>query len=311
MKILSIDIGGTTTKIAVICSETKKIIAKYEAIKTQKGNSLKWLFYYIDNNVKETYKVISLCIPGFFSKEKQMIISAFNLGYKNFKVVDECKKYSNKKVFVTNDANAASLGEFWKSNLKYNNAIFYILGTGLGGAIIIDKKIYEGSLGFAGEFGHGPFYKDKVKCSCGNEHCIEPISSGTGITNNLILNAKNNPNSELGKVYKSDPKKFSIEKITPLIKKNDKLVNKSLRESLTPLVNNIVIMIYAFNPDAVFIGGGPSKLGDYLMNIIKSILKENKNLSLIEKTKILISKHGNDSALYGCAYNALSKMNSF
>lgn len=66
MKILSIDIGGTTTKIAVICSETKKIIAKYEAIKTQKGNSLKWLFYYIDNNVKETYKVISLCIPGFF-----------------------------------------------------------------------------------------------------------------------------------------------------------------------------------------------------------------------------------------------------
>ncbi|MGL5246282.1 MAG: ROK family protein [Mycoplasmoidaceae bacterium] len=311
MKILSIDIGGTTTKFAIICSETKKILKKYDALKTQKGNSLKWLFEYFNKNINETYEVISICIPGFFSKEKQMVISAFNLGYKNFKIIDECKKYSNKKVFVTNDANAASLGEYWKSNLKYNNVIFYTIGTGIGGAIIIDKNIYEGSLGFAGEFGHGPFLEKKTKCNCGNEHCIEPLSSATGITNNLILNAKNNQNTELGKLYKLDPKNFSIEKVIPLIKKNNKLVIKSLKYSLTPLVNHIVVMIYALNPDAVFIGGGPSKLGNDLINIIKSILKENKNNSLIKYTKILISKHGNDSALYGCVYNVLSNLKSF
>ncbi|MGL5640073.1 MAG: ROK family protein [Mycoplasmoidaceae bacterium] len=310
MKILAIDIGGTTTKFAIICSETKKIVKKYEAVKTEKGNSLKWLFKHFSEKIKENYEIISICIPGFFSKEKQMVISAFNLGYKNFKIIDECKKYSDKKVFVTNDANAASLGEYWKSNLKYKNVLFYTIGTGVGGAIIINKKIYEGSIGFAGEFGHGPFLEQKIKCNCGNEHCIEPVSSGNGITNNLILNAKNNQNTKLGKIYKSDPKNFSIEKVIPLIKNKDKLVIKSLKDSLTPLVNHIVVMIYALNPDAVFIGGGPSKLGNDLMDIIKSILKENKNPSLIKYTKILISKHGNDSALYGCAYNTLSNLES-
>ncbi|MGL4617011.1 MAG: ROK family protein [Mycoplasmoidaceae bacterium] len=311
MKILSIDIGGTTTKFAIICSETKKIIKKYDAVKTQKGNSLKWLFDDFNKNINETYEVISICIPGFFSKEKQMVVSAFNLGYKNFKIIEECKKYSNKKVFVTNDANAASLGEYWKSNLKYNNVIFYTIGTGVGGAIIIDKKIYEGSIGFAGEFGHGPFLEKKIKCNCGNEHCIEPVSSATGITNNLILNAKNNPKSRLGKLYKLDTKNFSIEKVIPLIKIKDKLVMKSIKDSLTPLVNHIAVMIYALNPDAVFIGGGPSRLGDDLMGIIQSILKDNKNPSIIKYTKILISKHGNDSALYGCAYNTISNLKSF
>ncbi|MGL4647376.1 MAG: ROK family protein [Mycoplasmoidaceae bacterium] len=305
MNILTIDIGGMTTKIAVVDTNEKTLIKKYDAIKSQKGNSLKWLFDFIDDYIDFQYDAISICVPGIYLSKEQKIVLAGNLNYKDFYIIKECQRFTEKPVFVTNDANAAAMGEFWKAKNHYQNALFYTIGTGIGGAIIIDGKIYEGSNGFAGEFGHGNFMQTETKCNCGNRNCIEPLSSATGITKNLIKYAKAKPNSRLGRIYFKNENHFAIKDLLPLIKKQDSYVMKALCESLTPLINNISVMIFAFNPDVVIIGGGPSQIGRPLLNLIKTSLYANKNPTFYKKAEIILSKYGNDAAWYGCAYNAL------
>lgn len=298
-KILSIDIGGTTTKLCLL-DNNLNIIKKYNAVKTKKGHSLKWLFEYIDANTIK-YDCIGIDVPGFYNPNKDIIEMAGNLNYKNFNIRKEVKKYTDKDVFILNDANAAALGEYSKiASDSIKNVLFYVIGTGLGGAIIINGELYQGNRGYAGEFGHG-YFNNETKCTCGLEGCIEPIFNATYLTKQINKQYKKSKNLvEIKNKYGS----VELHHLVKIIK-NDDQVKEIIRVVLEPVIKHMSILSYALDPDAIIIGGGPSGLGKPFLDLIKKEFKKHTTNFISKNIKIKISSLKNQAPLLGNAFNII------
>lgn len=310
MNILCIDIGGSTTKRAIIDSNGA-LLKKYSVVTSNKGHDLKWLFdSFIDIDLE--YDYISIDVPGFYNKQKKILSLSGNLEYRDFDIISECKKYTNKEVFILNDANAAALGEYWKLDLgEHSNAIFYIIGTGIGGGIIIDGKLYEGSQGYAGEFGHGRLLDASISCNCGLGGCIEPSSSAKGITRKINEFAKDPKNVALHELWlKKQALNDTIHLYEiPNFVRDDKPTIQAIKVALGPLIKHMSIMTYALNPEAIIIGGGPTNCGQPFLDIINELYREAVADWLIPTIDIVLARQLNDAALYGCAYYALTNIN--
>lgn len=185
-----IDIGGTTVKMGLF-GEDGTLKEKWE-IKTRTEGNGKNILPDIAQAVNDHSKAnsfdkedvigLGVGVPGAvleFSKVNECV----NLGWGSVDVAGELSKLTGCKVKATNDANAAALGEIWMgAAADYNNAVMITLGTGVGGGIIVDGKIIDGSRGYGGEIGHmtvDPF-DDRV-CNCGKTGCLELYASATGI----------------------------------------------------------------------------------------------------------------------------------
>ncbi|MGL4948654.1 MAG: ROK family protein [Mycoplasma sp.] len=311
MNILTIDIGGTTAKRAII-DDKGNMLKKYPAVKTVVGHNLKWLFDSL-SDIDLEYDYIGIDIPGTYNEKEKIIAQAGNLQFLNFDVHKEVAKYTDKQVFILNDANAAALGEFWKLGGTYKNAIFYVLGTGIGGGIIIDSKLYTGSQGFAGEFGHG-WMLDNTQCNCGQHGCIEPLSSAKGITNKVNEYAKNPMYKKLHAFYlekqKTDDPRIHLNEINALVDEKDEGVMAAVREALIPLVKHMSLMTYALNPEIIIIGGGPSNYGNPFLETISQLYTQSVGDFLIPTVDLVLARQLNDAALYGAAYHVIKSLES-
>lgn len=201
--IYGIDIGGTTIKMGLF-AEDGTLKEKWE-IKTRTEDNGKNIISDIATAVNDHMKENDLTredvigigagVPGAVL-EFARVNECVNLGWGSVDVAGELSKLTGCPVKATNDANAAALGEIWMgAAAKYNSAVMITLGTGVGGGIIIDGKIVDGSRGYGGEIGHmtvDPF-DDRV-CNCGKTGCLELYASATGIvyeTKKALKNTRN------------------------------------------------------------------------------------------------------------------------
>lgn len=303
MNILTIDIGGTSSKFALV-NNKGKIIKKYEPITTKLGHNLKWLFDYVQT-IKENYLKISICVPGFYNPTKKEIIGAGNLNYTNFKILEECQKYTNKDIVILNDANAAGLGEYWHlsiKNPKIKNILLYTIGTGIGGAAILNGKLYEGANGYAGEFGHGGNFQNEINCTCGRTNCLEPKASASAIIKEINNFAKTNKKTVLNTKLSQKGSNLEFKDVIDLIKNNDPEIMAIIKKSLKLLIENMSIMVYALNPDVIIIGGGFSSFGIHTEKLIRDELSKIIAPFFMENLEIRNAEYGNDAAFLGCAY---------
>ncbi len=290
MNILSIDLGGTTAKVAVV--QNDEIIQRW-TIPTKLDN----IFENIKNNLEgleiSTIDSIGVSMPGFLNHETGVVTLSGNLKLKNFDVKKEIKKLFNKNAYIINDANAAAMGEYWKgAGSQFSSIIFYTIGTGIGGGLILNDKLVYGNSGYAGEFGHAGLMQNEIKCACGLKNCVEPMSSATGIERLL--------KEHFGKPVKlKDVNKDIIAKKPEFI--------KIMKKALRPLASHMAVMQTAINPDAIIIGGGPSVLGKSLTDIIEELIKEFQLPFMQAATKILIATTKNDAGIYGAALWAKNK----
>ncbi len=301
MNILALDLGGTSCKLAII-DENKKIIKKFKPIQTVVGMDLKWLFDELNKILDDNeYDYIGLSTPGFIDHKNSIIKLSGNLNFKNFNIKANAKKYTSKQIFVLNDANAAALGEVWFTNSDIDSCIFYTIGTGIGGGLIVNGKLVFGSEGFAGEFGHGGNFSHQFKCSCGEIGCIEPLASAQGLRKLLLAKAKGNPNSKLAKIINEHQNHFDVRDVKELLVNSDPLVKNVFETSMDVLSAHISTMIYAINPQLVIIGGGISHCGKPLLDIIIKGVKKYSSDIMIKNTVFTIAKLGNDAGIFGAA----------
>lgn len=315
MYIIAIDLGGTSSKCALYSLEKQKTVCNFK-IKTSKTNILQNLKIEIDNvllNESLTWNdidLISFAMPGFLEAEKGIVNLAANLNWKNFNIKEESLKIFKKNVIIENDANAAAFGEyvFLKKEKKINtkNLLMYTLGTGVGGGIIINSKLFRGTNGFAGEFGHGGHFQTKYSCNCGLANCMEALSSARGLLKLLLENKKILLEN---KIFKT-AEEIKLENLKNVM--GHPVIVDLIKYSLKPLASHMQTLIYSLNPDSVVLSGGLTLLGEEYLKLLISLVFENVPDFVRDSVKIYISELQEKAGMFGTiqlALNTLSNSN--
>lgn len=300
-----IDIGGTTVKLGLFTSEGS-LLDKWE-IPTRKENSGEYILSDVAESVskkieekslnREQIVGIGIGVPGPV-KEDGTVFKAVNLGWGIFNVAKKMKTLTGFETKAGNDANVAALGEMWQGGGKgYNDLVMVTLGTGVGGGIIINSNILTGINGAAGEIGHIKVnLEEQDKCNCGKTGCLEQYASASGIVKEAKrLVEKSNEPSKLREVDSIDAKL-----IFDLAKEGDVLAI-ALVEQLGSYLGLALSHVSAVvDPEVFVIGGGVSKAGTILTDVIKKYYET--NVMLAHQNKVFaLAELGNDAGIYGSA----------
>ena len=304
--IYGIDIGGTTVKMGLF-DEKGDMLEKWEIV-TRKENNGENILPDIVKSIKEknTEKSIEtddilgigMGVPGPITEDGRVLKCA-NLGWGIFSVADEMSKLTGvEKVKVGNDANVAALGEQWRGGGRgFDNIVMVTLGTGVGGGIIMDGKILTGENGAAGEIGHitvNP--KETLTCGCGCKGCLEQYSSATGVIRMAKerLEASDKP-SELRKFAADE---IGVKEVFDAYKAGDELAAEAVNEFAIYLGMGLGNVASVVDTQAFVIGGGLSKNGPVVIDIVKEQYKKNVMFAL-KNTEFRLAELGNDAGMYG------------
>lgn len=309
---IGIDLGGTNI-VAGVVDEQYNILAK-ASTKTncprpdrEIARDMAKMAIQAVENAKLTMKQIEwigIGTPGIANSRDGIIEYSNNLGFVNTPMVKYIQEDINKPVFVENDANAAAYGEFVAGAAKgANNAVCITLGTGVGGGIIIDGKIYAGS-NFAGaEIGHTVISVDGPQCTCGRKGCFEVFSSATGLIRMTKESMAKNPDSSMHKLVAERSGKVSARIAFDAMRMGDAAAKAVVDDYIKYLAAGITNTINTFQPDILCIGGGVCNEGDALLLPMKELVaKEVYTRNSKQNTQIVIAKLGNDAGIIGAAF---------
>jgi predicted NBD/HSP70 family sugar kinase len=212
------------------------------------------------------------------------------------------EKELNIKTFLENDSRAMAYGEFNSGLVRdEKNVLFLNLDHGLGMGVMINKQLYYGKSGFAGEFGHIPIFNNNIICQCGKKGCLETEGSGWALVRNFKEKIEGGTSSILidkGKNF-SKIHEIDMDKIIAAANNDDVLAIDLIADLGDKLGRGIALLINIFNPELVIIGGSLAKTGEYIMLPIKSAINK-YSLSLVNSdTKIKLSSLGEKSGVIG------------
>ena len=311
---VGIDLGGTNI-VAGVVDEKYNIIAK-ASTKTNCPRPEKEIAEDMAKMAVEAVKNADLTLddiewigigtPGIANSSTGVIEYSNNLGFKDTPMVKYITEFIGRKdtpVFIENDANAAAYGEYVAGAAKgAKNAVCITLGTGVGGGIIIDGKIYAGS-NFAGaDIGHTVIEVDGAQCSCGRKGCFEAYSSATGLIRMSKEAMEQFPESIMNKMA-AEKGKVTARTSFDAMRAGDKAAKDVVDKYIKYLAAGITNTINIFQPDVLCIGGGVCNEGDPLLLPVKDLVKKEVYTRNSPKNcEIVIAKLGNDAGIIGAAF---------
>ncbi|MBR5508244.1 MAG: ROK family protein [Clostridia bacterium] len=312
MYYIGIDLGGTGAKAGVV-TEDGKIIAKstastkevigYENIVKVMAD-ITYDVMKTANITADDVKSIGIGCPGSIDDKNGVVYYSNNIVMKNAPIADEMKKYIDKPIYIGNDANCAALGEYWAfKDDEMKNFVLITLGTGIGGGVIIDGKLYTGFNGVAGELGHTVIQMDGEACSCGRRGCWEAYASATALIRDTERAAKENPDSVLNKMISENNGKANGKMPFDAAQMGDNAGKKVVENYVKYLGEGITDMINIFQPTLIAIGGGVSNQGDNLIKPLgEYVYPKVYGAGLAPATKIVTASLGNDAGIIGAAF---------
>lgn len=301
-----IDVGGTTVKMGLFTTEGE-LLDKWE-IPTRKEDGGAYILNDVaasveaklaeKNIAKEDVAGAGIGVPGP-TLDTGYVSICVNLGWKDKNPANELSELLSIPVKAGNDANVAALGEMWKGGGEgYLDVVLLTLGTGVGGGIIINGEIAPSHRGVGGELGHITVNPDEeATCNCGNHGCLEQYASATGVVRiaKKLLAASNEESSlrTLETVTAKD--------VFDAAKAGDHLAVEAvevLGKYLGLVVANVALTV---DPDVFVIGGGVSKAGQVLIDVITKYYHKFAKIIGDNKAKVVLAKLGNDAGIYGAA----------
>lgn len=296
---VGIDLGGSHIAIGVV-NDKGKIIEKFEKriLNNEKKNIEKAIEENVFQHIKDLskrYKIekIGIAAPGTIQDGK--IINAYNLGIKGeYKIVSNLSKKIKLPIMIRNDAKCAAIAENKYGCLKqYKRSIFLTLGTGIGGAVIINNELLDTGNLPGCEFGHMIIEKDGLLCSCGKSGCWQQYASMKALKDNL--------RKALGCDEKTDSKQLL--NILRNTKKEDKsftIINNIIEEYIENLAIGVSNLINIFEPEIIGIGGSFVYFKDILLNKLENkLLKDNLLFNSRNDMKIQTAILENDAGIIG------------
>jgi glucokinase len=292
--VAGIDIGGTFTKLGII-DRSGKIYAE-DAIQTDSyldiasyidklGSTIRTL---LEESGEVDIQGIGIGAPNA-NYYKGTIEHAPNLNWKGvIHFADMLKKDLDVPVVMTNDANAAALGEMMYGSAKnMRDFIVVTLGTGLGSGIVVNGGVVYGHDGFAGEMGHLTIVDNGRQCGCGRKGCLEAYASATGLKRTVSeLLAKEDEESVLNK---TKPENLTAKDISVAAEQGDQIALKAFEITGKMLGESLADVVALFSPEAIFLFGGLANAGELIFRPTKVYMEKKLMPIFRDKVKILPS----------------------
>lgn len=295
--IIGIDVGGTTVKIGKF--QEGKLVDTFvlDTDLSFKGSTIIPSIIHAVKDFTKNDQVVGIGVglpgPVVFGR----LLAAHNLGLENLDAQSIFEAaFPNAIIRITNDANAATLGEQKKGGgMGYRDLVFVTLGTGIGGGVIIQDHLLEGYTGSAGEIGHVRVdFNNKRKCTCGLYDCVEEYASATGVVKTALEKIET-----LQIKTMLTEQKLTSKYIFDCAKAGDILALHVVEDMVEKLATALSQIANTINPEAFVIGGGVSKAGAFLLDRLQKRFNELAFFS-VRDTAFHLARLGSDAGMYGC-----------
>jgi glucokinase len=305
---IGVDLGGTSVKLGIV-SQQGKIIRK-TAVETKAEDGPESVIAQIKYGInillhKNKFKLYGIGIgsPGTVSIKNGLVENPPNFpGWKKINLGMIIKKEFHTKVYVDNDANAAAIGEMiFGAGKNIDSFVMITLGTGVGGGIVFNRKIFRGEHGGAGEVGHITIDYKGEKCNCGSYGCIETYVGNAYLIRRVKEELKNYPDSLIWDLVSKNPDNLTPKIINIAAEKGDDFAKSVIHDLGYFLGTAFSSVSNLLDISTFIIGGGVAGFGDPLFKTIKEIMAQRVLTPLRPKIKIIPARLKNDAGIKGAS----------
>lgn len=309
-KVLAVDIGGSKILTAVFSGDGE--IESRKTTPTKAGEGVEAVINRLveaignhleENNLEATdLSSIGIACAGGVNPEMGVVVTPSpNLpGWYDVPLGEIVENKFGVRTCILNDASAAALGEQrYGAGKGIENLVLITLGTGIGGGIIIDGKLYQGAVGSAGEIGHMTVDESGPACDCGNTGCLEVLASGKAIARDAVKRLESGEKSSL-----TDIESITAEDVVAAAKSGDALAREVLARASHYLGVGLVNVVNIFNPEMIIISGGLGEVGNLLLDPARDMVNERAFGISARSVRIVPAELGNDAGIYGAAVYA-------
>ena len=313
--VIGVDLGGTNLRVALLNSDGVILDKRKEA--TQASFGWKFIVERLVAAISRQreiavqkgldVKTVGVGAPGIILMEKGVVVKSPNFpDWNNLPLREHLETALHLPVVIENDANAAALGEQWRgAGRGIGSMILLTLGTGVGGGIVLNDKVWHGADGMAGEIGHMTLVPDGRSCTCGNTGCLEMYASARGIVRSYC--------EELGKTASDTHpalQEVTSENVYQAAREGDAVAGRVMKDMGRMLGIGIANLINIFNPQMVVIGGGVKDAWPLFIGATRVEVMKRAFQVPAERTEIVPSLLGDDAGVVGAAAAALQKIES-
>lgn len=313
---IGIDLGGMSAKAGILNEDG--VLLNFDTCKTSEKDSPETTAANLANLAERLIKnaeismqevvAVGIGSPGIIDSKNGVVVRWTNFGWGNVPLAQLIQSKIGIPVYVTNDSNAAALGEATcGSGKEFSDSVLLTLGTGIGGGIVLDGILLEGFGTAGGELGHMTIQKNGIKCTCGRKGCFECYASATALKR------------ETRKAMKRDPKSLMWESAKSLDEvsgrtaflaadKGDEAAKEVVKNYIADLGDGIVNIVNLLRPQVIILGGGVSNEGDNLIVPLKEYVEQNIYAPTeYVPLEIVQATLGNDAGIYGAAEYAKNR----
>ncbi|MDL2327056.1 ROK family protein [Ruminococcaceae bacterium OttesenSCG-928-A11] len=314
---LGIDLGGTNIAAGVVNGDYK-LLEKFQ-LPTRNTRSFEEIVASLAEAARGALAAagvsegdigyVGLGVPSSINPENQHVVLANNLSWRDVDVISEFRKHWDIPVHVANDADCAALGEAMAGAAKaYRSVLMVTLGTGVGGGLVIDGKLFLGGDGYSIEPGHSLLVEDGFPCTCGRHGCIESYASVTALIRQTIDMMLVNRHSKMWDECGRDLNRVNGRTAFDAARKGDAAGRQVVDNYIHHLGASIASLVTAYRPHAVLIGGGVSNEGEYLLGPLRKIVNSSYYANgIVPEPAILKAEMGNDAGIVGAALLGLQR----
>lgn len=226
--------------------------------------------------------------PGPLDRARGVVIVTPNLGWRDFPLRDEVANRVGLPATLDNDANCATLGEWWCGAAKGGrNVVGLTIGTGIGGGLILDGRLYHGASDAAGEIGHTTIDSTGRRCKCGNYGCLEAYASGPAIAERAREVLEGDEDSILSSMVDGDVSRITAQTVFDASKRGDAVALEVVRDTAHFLGVGISNLINIFNPDTFVVAGGVTQAGDLLFDPLRAEVRRRAFKPAVDACRIV------------------------
>ena len=311
--VIGVDLGGTKFTVGATTADGKREYAFHSQLTRAEQDAdtvVERIGQLIETVIAQTcaetgatrtdFLGVGIGAPGPLRRADGIVVVAPNLGWHDYPLGPRVAAATKLPVRLDNDANCATLGEWWIGAARgARNVVGMTIGTGIGGGLMFDGRLYHGSSDVAGEIGHTTIETAGRRCKCGNYGCLEAYASGPAIAERAREALDGNGPSLLRDMSGGDLSMLSAQHVYDAAQQGDDVAREVVRDTARYLGAGVANMLNLFNPDVVVLAGGVTQAGELLLAPLRAEARRRAFRPAVDAARIVPGELGSRAGVVG------------